>query len=338
MLARALRSFQDDRPGMAVDASPAMGFLRGMSLQSPAWLPTRVAVQPDKAYVLLQDVARNDLRDPFLQQTVMRSSGPEEVLEIARDEAAAGAGVPAGIIFHVGRCGSTLVSQTLKQIDGLNVYAEPLAINELLVPASTWSRAESIVLLRRVAQLFARHAAGPYVWKLTSWNALFASLFAEAFPNTPWVFCVRDPVEVGVSVLRDAPAWFAAADPRALTIARLYGATAGDKPEARFLKLFAALCGAVADIGPNRGQLVDYIDLPNAIWNGVAPHCGFEPTDAERERMSDLAKTYAKAPLGQSRPFYSDAAAKRGEATTELRAGAEIAADALTHLRGVMLR
>ena len=27
---------------------------------------------------------------------------------------------------------------------------------------------------------------------------------AEAFPETPWVLCLRDPVEVGVSLLRNA--------------------------------------------------------------------------------------------------------------------------------------
>lgn len=338
MLACAPHPFKAEVAGSAVDARAPMGFLRCMSLQGPAWLPTRVVIQSDRAYFLLKDVARGELRDPFLQQTLMRVSGQEQALEIPRGEAAPapGEGAPAGIIFHVGRCGSTLVSQTLKQIDGLSVYAEPLAVNELLLAASTWTRAEGVGLLRNAAHLFARHASGPYVWKLSSWNTLFASFFAEAFPQTPWVFCVRDPIEVAVSMLRDAPPWFGGADARTQMIARMYGATATDTAEARISRLFDALCRAITDIRSDRGRLIDYADLPGAIEDRVAPHFGFEPTTVQRALMHDLSKTHAKAPLGQTRPFHADAAAKRGEATATLKAEVGPAASALARLRELM--
>ncbi len=45
-----------------------------------------------------------------------------------------------GIVFHVSRCGSTLVSQLLKQHVGVVVYAEPLPVNEILLPPHKWPR------------------------------------------------------------------------------------------------------------------------------------------------------------------------------------------------------
>ena len=66
----------------------------------------------------------------------------ESVVQIECENADKGvAGTPpAGIVFHVARCGSTLVSQLLKQHLGHVVYAEPLPINEILLPPHKWPR------------------------------------------------------------------------------------------------------------------------------------------------------------------------------------------------------
>ena len=115
---------------------------------------------------------------------------------------------PVGIIFHVARCGSTLLSQSLKRLDGLVVYAEPQPVNEILAPPHKWPRADLVAALRTLGAAFARHARGPYVLKLSSWNTLYCDIVAEAFPETPWVLSLRDPVEVGVSLLASPPGWF----------------------------------------------------------------------------------------------------------------------------------
>ena len=68
---------------------------------------------------------------------------------------------PAGIIFHVARCGSTLISQSLKQLGTLAVYAEPQPVNEILVPPHQWPRADMVAAIRALGSAFARHAGGP---------------------------------------------------------------------------------------------------------------------------------------------------------------------------------
>ena len=48
--------------------------------------------------------------------------------------------------------------------------------------------------------------------KFSSWNTLFCDILAEAFPYSPWVLSLRDPVEVGVSLLGQPPGWMQGSD------------------------------------------------------------------------------------------------------------------------------
>jgi hypothetical protein len=133
----------------------------------------------------------------------------ESVVQIARGDVGKGtAGTePAGIVHHVARCGSTLVSQLLKQHVGTVVHAEPLPADEILLPPYKWSRPEIVAALRSLGAAFAGHARRPWVLKVTSWNTLLCDVVAEAFPGTPWVLCLRDPVEVCVSLLELPAGW-----------------------------------------------------------------------------------------------------------------------------------
>ena len=172
------------------------------------WLPARAALHPTGLYFSLREIRPAELQDPFMQETIARLPARESVVQVAREDVGKGtAGTgPAGLVFHVARCGSTLVSQLLKQHVGVVVYAEPLPVNEILLPPHKWPRAEMVAALRSLGAAFSRHARKPYVLKLTSWNTLFCDVVAEAFPATPWILCLRDPAEVAVSLLGSRPA------------------------------------------------------------------------------------------------------------------------------------
>ena len=83
------------------------------------WLPARAALHATGLYFSLREIRPSELQDPFVQETIARIPARESVVQIAREDLGKGsAGTsPAGIIFHVSRCGSTLVSQLLKQHD-----------------------------------------------------------------------------------------------------------------------------------------------------------------------------------------------------------------------------
>ena len=280
-------------------------------------LPVRAALRPDGLYLALRDIRPEELRDAFMQETVARVPATETIVHIARDDIgkAAPDTAPAGLIFHVARCGSTLISQLLKKHEPLVVYAEPLPVNEILVPPHPWPRHELVAALRSLGDALAGHARRPYVLKLSSWNTMFCDVVAEAFPESPWVLSYRDPVEVGVSLLRQPPGWLQ--DP-AGPASRL-----GPFSEEQVARLYGAFCEAVSRLDARRGRLVSYGALPAAAWNIVAPHFSLSIDARQQSRMSEAARINAKAPLGKDLPFVRDDASKQAAASAGLRQAIE---------------
>jgi hypothetical protein len=291
-------------------------------------LPTRAALHETGLYLELQPIDTGELRDPFLQQTVSRLKAPNAYVQVATEDLgkAHPNSAPSGIVFHVGRCGSTLISQSLKQHGDAVVYSEPLAFNEIL-SLSAWPRPRIVAALRSLGDAFAAHAGGRYVLKLSSWSTLFCDVVAEAFPATPWAFNVRDPIEVGEAITRTPPPWFLGGTEPAQHITRIVDPQNDARtPELFFARLFGASCNAVARLDLSRGILVDYAALPEAIADAVAPHFALAVGDAQRTRMIGAAAHYAKAPISKPTAFTDDSTAKRAAASAQLRAAVEMIA------------
>lgn len=300
-------------------------------------LPVRAALKPDGLYVALRAIAADELRDAFMQETVARVPAPDELVMVPDPAigAAPPGSAPAGLVYHVARCGSTLVSQMLKQVRGLVVYSEPLPFNELIVPPHGGERARLVAALRTLSAQFARHAGGPFVIKLSSWNTLYCELFGEAFPDTPWVLCVRDPLEVAVSMQQERPGWLRESS----ETARLFTEAVDPSGSVRSFDvlaatLYAAFCSAIGRLDPSRGRLACYDRLPGQVWDLVLPHFGLPLDPDTPARMAAVAQLSAKAPLGHRVPFRQDSERKRAEATPQLRRAVDaIARPALDQLR-----
>jgi hypothetical protein len=58
-------------------------------------------------------------------------------------------------------------------------------------------------------------------------------------------------------------------------------------------RVLGALLGAAAT-DPGRRLLIDYTDLPGAVWQRVAPHFGLEADAAAIERMIEESRFYSK--------------------------------------------
>lgn len=300
-------------------------------------LPARAALHATGLYLQLRDIAVAQLHDPFLQETITRCAAPEHYVQVAREDLGrvTAAAAPAGLIFHVARCGSTLVSQLLKQQGDIVVYAEPPPVNEILRPPQPWPRADLIGALRSLGEAFAGHAQRPYVIKCTSWNTLYCELLTEAFPGTPWVLCLRDPVEVCVSLLQRPPGWLLGTDEMSKRFAAVIDPEghAGSNEEL-VARAYGAFCDAARRLDRRRGQLVEYAQLPGAVWNAVAPRFSLSVSDEARVRMAQAATRQAKAPVASAAPFAGDAAAKQAAASVALRAAIDaFARPALERLR-----
>ena len=139
------------------------------------------------------------------------------VVRVPADEVGGGV-APAGLIFHVGRCGSTLLCNLLASAGGWVAVKEPEFINRLLLRRE---RSGELIarLLRCVAEGVRIGADGgerACVVKLTSWNAILADVFVPALAGVPIVVVTRDPWAVVASYLHEPPAWWRGDDDAAL--------------------------------------------------------------------------------------------------------------------------
>jgi len=118
---------------------------------------------------------------------------------------------PSGFIFHMSKCGSTLVAKVLDQPDNQIVIKEPTPLHENLWKYLTNNWQESVTftednlrLIRNLIQLMGRKRLikqDRYFVRFRSWNIAFVEVIQQAFPDTPSLFIYRDPVKVMASIL-----------------------------------------------------------------------------------------------------------------------------------------
>jgi len=282
------------------------------------WTPVRLDFSGPAAAVYWADLTAHRFVDPFMDHTIARwASGPnarppvktglEALVALDREPSLE----PAGMIFHLSRCGSTLVSRLLGTLPGVVVVAEPGPLNTLLaVDAAQVDEADLVAAVRLVVRALGRRRHGDerrLVLKTSSWNIRRREILAAAFPDTPWIWVQRDPSDVLASLLAKPPGWLAlqAAPGQA---ARRFGLDrdaipAMTRPEFAASALGAMLQAAATD--PAQRLAIDYADLPAAVWQRVAPHFGLEIDPAAIPRMTAESRLYAKD--SEPRIFTGDA-------------------------------
>ncbi|HEU4322775.1 MAG TPA: sulfotransferase [Roseiflexaceae bacterium] len=296
------------------------------------WLPIRLYLLSARLMVDWCYLGDQRLTHPFFEQTVatalrhpfqalFRHQTPiDTLIDLAEERP----GVPpAGFIFHLSRCGSTLISQMLAALPQHLVLSEPPPLNVMLGARRRdpqIDEEQQIAWLRALVAALCQPRGGQErlaFIKFDSWNVLDLSLIRRVFPQVPWIFLYRDPVEVLVShqtmpgmqmipgTLRPDPFGIPLAVTSAETLLE-YGAL-----------VLARICAAALEhIEAEGGVLVNYSELPAAVETVVAPLFGLRSTPEEQTAMRQATGVHAKDP---HRPFVSDADTKRRAAPAQLR-------------------
>ncbi len=238
-------------------------------------------------------VLRNPFARAFRQETQLdRGTNPD----------------PAGFIFHMSRCGSTLVAQMLAALPRNTVISEaPLIDDAIRTGRPDWlcfviSALCSGPTLRQARRLaHPQPSADP---RRVPANALGLPLSrsggGDGFANAP---------------SRPAGA------PRCSRSGRSFGLRAEDITGLRrdewCARVLAGFCESAAKFrdDPN-GLFIDYRELPDAVWTRIAPHFGVSFSREEVEMMRAAAKRDAKEP---SRPFYAQNPEEHGQASPAVR-------------------
>jgi len=296
------------------------------------WLPARSVLTGGPPAFDWALFGTRQLTESFYEDSVRRTAtSPLNLLLRTRtglDALIAGAAgadtVPlTGLIFHMSRCGSTLLAQMLGAPTHHAVASEPEALDAILQWAQLPGVGEdhAIAAVQAFVAAMSRRRgsqAQRFFIKLDAWHILSLPLLRAALPDVPWVYLFRDPIEVLVSHRRQ---------PGMHTVAgtmpeEIFGISDGCtlapiEYAARTLKAIGE--AAIEGLTQGGGMALSYTEIAASVPTSIARHFGFTPSAADRESMRLVANRDAKAP---DRPFAADSQSKRAAADDTIRAAA----------------
>jgi hypothetical protein len=169
-------------------------------------LPSRVLGES----VYFIDAGHDRLPEPLYQISLERlceqgqpvkARLPLDILPgLAEAEGLAG---PRGLIFHTGRCGSTLLANMLGAHPAARMIKEPEAFNQILLDRAPTAAVGAVL------RAFGRGmpAGTALLLKCTNWNVLEIRRLLSAFGAASALFLWRPAVEVVASCLDVPPPW-----------------------------------------------------------------------------------------------------------------------------------
>jgi hypothetical protein len=300
------------------------------------WVPFRLYWQAGEPGVEWLYMGANRFSGPFFEQTMyFEAQTPFNSLFRFRTPLAALAewsevspGVkPAGFIFHLSRCGSTLITRLLTSLPRNLVLSEP-GLLDLMLRSHEWApRApleQRAMWLRWLVSALGQRRSGleqRLFVKFDPRNIVDFPLLRLAFPGVPWIFVYRNPVEVMVSNLRA---------PSLLVTPGIVGADflnfdASLVAGMDYAEYVARVLGIVAETAARHaaatgGMPIDYTQLPAVVWGDLERNFGLDLTPDEVDQLKQVAAFDAKKP---DRRFVSDTEDKRQEADDRVRRAAE---------------
>lgn len=300
-------------------------------LNREGWVPIRFIYTGGEGFIDWCWLGGERFTDPFFDHTIeIAQRKPFNHLfmhrtpmdELGRWYAAMPGMEPAGFIFHMSRCGSTLVSRMLAASEESVVISEAAPLDRLAravaVPEAT--RAQ---WLRWMVSALGQKRAGRetrYFIKFDSPTVLALPFIRRVFPCVPWIFLYRNPEEVLVSHLREPAAAMA---PGVITDVCVIDAPWAEvmamSAEEYGARVVGRLCESACAGMDGHGLPVNYTQLPGAVWGEIARHFGIAFSPDEVARMRELAAYHAKRPRQR---FEADRASKQLEVSDAMRAAA----------------
>lgn len=305
-----------------------------MTRLSPIWYPTRASLGLGQASMTWSDLSGLSFEEPFFHQTVRRACDrATRTLPIGTEPTSClpvVSAAPAAFIFHVSRCGSTLLCNMFRSLGNSHVVAEAQAFTALLTPVGSRYKQDQLAqhtqqrhaLLRQVSHSLGQNPVGettPYYIKCTSYSAMRLDLIRSVWPLVPIIFLTRDPVEVMVSNLNRPPGWIKAwKNPSQAASIFGWPENTGLLTQEEFLaRSFGSICHAALKHLGVPSLVLDYRDLThNDGWGRVLRFLGLNaPDTAAQARFAAVLQTNAKAQHG-SQSFSPDAQDKRNQASS----------------------
>jgi hypothetical protein len=307
------------------------------------WLPVNVVASAGGSTVRWMDFGSDPLAEPFFALTVRKlRKGEPPARERTTDLEALTTAAhrlaplnPAGVILHVSRCGSTLVSNALRTGHGVTILSEARPIG-VLTRSGRPNRSQRGVdnqdelrgnLLHCISRLYGRrtaHGESKLVIKCHAAGMLQINWLRSVWPDTPFLVLIRDPVEVMVSNLAKAANWLKVRE-RPMAAASLFGwepSEVQSMSEEEFCaRGLGRFCESVHGMLGDRCRVIDYEHLD--VWSlySIAEFFNIAVPPCSARLIQEGLSVYAKDPE-RRRPFEDDRERKQRAATDAVRQAA----------------
>ena len=298
---------------------PPENILRG-------WVPVQFVIESEEISFLWMDFSGLDISEPFFRQTLakmterehkLQSTSLQDLITIGSREPAIR---PSCLIFHVSRCGSTLLANALRAGCNCIALSEPKIItdlfhfcNHLPGPAQhlRGSILQSVINLYGSYQTTQRHV----VIKLASWNLLSFHMFRAIWPDTPCILLIRDPGEVIISNLKPGGWLNFRANPRcASRLVELDEMQVTQMSDIEFCaRVIKHLNEAALQWIDSKLMIIDYNMINIGLMPTIAEFIGFEATELNLNAVKSIFQVYSKDQNGM-KAFEDDRASKRLQA------------------------
>ena len=309
------------------------------SIPPPGWFPVDAVVVEGRPGLQWMDMSGISLSEPFFQQTVERAKADGNRRELFTEfdsllqmQKLLDSVQPTGFIFHSSRCGSTLVANACRAITNSIVLSEANAIDKLvarfITDAAEGGVKESLysVFLRGVVQVLSQRRTGKEQHLFIKFACCsFAQIerIRRIWPNVPWLFLYRDPVETIVSNVRDVPPWLVDDDRRVL--ASITGRSPAEVAEMNLEELCARTIGSFFStahgLANDNGILLNYTQLSLPVISRVLSFFKASPSTKELETIACASQAYSKEASGK-KTFVADTDAKQKLASVAVREAA----------------
>lgn len=266
------------------------------------WIPEALVQKDEQMLVRWRFAGDTPFHEPFFEETLLRlrhrSNGINSPAEFSPlDEIRSGeleAAVPAAVIFHVSRCGSTLLSQLLT-LDEKNIVLAEVPVFDQVLQLKYFGEDEKEKYFRELLAFYLQRRRGTEergFIKADSWHIHRAGFFRRLFPELPFVFLYREPAAVLQSHRRKRGMHMV---PGMVELPVTYSGEPLDEYAAKVLSEFYAAGLGLAQNDPHT-FLVNYgSGLPGALLD-LLRRWGLAPDGKLQEKMLARASFHSKSP------------------------------------------
>jgi hypothetical protein len=310
------------------------------------WLPIDLLYQSSGISVRWMEFGSTLFNEPFFHMTVERLRSPPvlarewdgDLRSLLTRASELPPVTPNGVIFHVSRCGSTLLANALRTAKNAVVLSEARPIGALFGPevfrrspfdVDEWEGARKM-LLDCMLSIYGNHSSPdpkPII-KCNGTNILHMSIMRAVWPEVPFLILIRKPADVVISVL-DRPAGWVDLRRNPAQAAKTFGweglSVEEMSAEEYCARVVGRYCEAALYTLDDKCRVLDYENINNRRVEQVADFFHLDlPVDSEEFRQ--VMGTYSKDPA-QARTFQPEEDRKQKETRELIRVAAEKWAD-----------